>query len=98
MQAGTRRYSLPSTQYLIHQIKQGQIFSFEEVSEKEESVGELKRLNSLVMNTLAERSGVPLQDLLKLTKKTDHWVDAEGAKNFGPHGLIDEIISSLPIK
>lgn len=96
MQAGTRRFSFPSTQFMVHQAKDFQIFSLEEASEKEESAAELKRLNSIILSKISERAGIELPELLKVTKKFNYWLDAQSAKGFGTKGLIDEVITTIP--
>lgn len=99
MQTGVRRYSFPHTQFLIHQSRtktDGE--AYEEVSQGEERVEEHKRINRIYMSLLSNRTGMPIEDLIKLAKKTDYWLDAEAAKNLGPNGLIDEIVEDYPFE
>lgn len=96
LQAGTRRYSLPHTQFLVHQLSELKIFSEEEVTEVKENAKELDRVNKVVMNIIAQRTGRPLMKLLKETEKKNLWLGAEAAKAYGEHGLIDEITTKLP--
>ena len=63
LQAGTRRYSLPNTQFLLHQVSEFIIFKREEVTEQEERAEETKRINNIVMNIIANRSGADVDDL-----------------------------------
>ena len=95
MQAATKRFSLPHTQFLIHQLSQT-VTDKEEVNVGEERVEENKRINSICMQLIAERVGIDLQELKALSKKRDYWLDAAGAKVFGRNGLIDEITTTLP--
>src|SRR3989344_4109291 len=91
MQMGTRRYSLPLTRFLVHQIRGGS-GSDEEVSQDEERLEEKKRLNKIYMELISGRTGMSVKDIVELAKKTDYWMDAKAARNFGPNGLIDEIV------
>ena len=97
LQAGTHRYSLPHSQFLIHEVSD---FSFgsEGVSEGEERLEEKKRLNSILMSTIARRSGANLTELSKKAKKKDYWLDAQAARELGPHGLIDKIVDTIPFE
>lgn len=90
LQAGTRRFSLPNTQFLIHEVSQF-TFGEEKVSEGEERVGENRRLNTIVMSGIAKRIGMDPIELVKLSKKKDYWLGADNALKLGEHGLIDEI-------
>jgi ATP-dependent Clp endopeptidase proteolytic subunit ClpP len=90
LQAGTRRFSLPHTQFLIHEVSQF-TFGDEKVSDGEERVGENRRINTVVMNVIANRIGMNPDELVKLSKKKDYWLDAGDALKLGKNGLIDEI-------
>ena len=98
MQSGVRRYSFPHTQFLVHQASHFTINGMEEVSVGEERIEESKRINKIFLSLISERTGMPLDELVKLAKKTDYWLDAEAAKSFGPHGLIDEIVEEYPFE
>lgn len=99
MQAGTKRYSFPNTQFTIHQAS---LYSEGddriEVNKMAEETRELKRLNHIVLKIIADRSGIEMRQLLKRSKKTDYSINAEEAKKFGQHGLIDEIVTTFPFK
>lgn len=99
MQAGSRRYSLPHTQFLVHQVRHiiG-FFEVEEVNQGKERVVEMERLNDIVMGLIADRAGIDLEKLKELSKKTDVWLDPVKAKEFGQHGLIDEIVTTFPFQ
>lgn len=90
LQAGTKRFSLPHTQFLIHEVSQF-TFGEEKVSEGEERVGENRRINTIVMDGIAKRIGMDSNELVKLSKKKDYWLNADDALKLGTHGLIDEI-------
>ena len=96
MQMGTKRYSLPHTQFLIHQASRQTDAEMEELSQGEDRIQELKRKNKIFLSFISERTGMPLDKVIELAKKTDYWLDAEAAKQFGPYGLIDEIVDEYP--
>lgn len=97
MQAGTRRLSFPHTQFLVHQAsKIIGFFGSSEISHVQEEVKELERLNNIVLKVISDRAGMELDELKNLCRKTDYWLDAEGAKKLGTNGLIDEIVLTLP--
>jgi len=97
MQMGTRRYSFPLTRYLIHQVK-GRSGDDEEVSQDEERLEEKKKINRIYMGLIAESTGRSVDEIVELAKKTDYWMDAKTAKEFGPYGLIDEIVDEYPFE
>jgi len=97
MQMGTRRFSFPLTRYLIHQVR-GHSGDDEDVSQDEERLEEKKKINRIYMGLISERTGKPVDEIIELAKKTDYWLDAEAAKTFGPHGLIDEIVDEYPFE
>lgn len=99
MQAGTRRYSFPNTQFLVHQIRQTlPFFKQEEVNEGRERQQEMDRINDIVMKMIADRVGIGLNEIKKLSEKKDFWLDAQSAKKFGPNGLIDEVVTTFPFQ
>ncbi len=96
IQAGSKRLALPHTQFLVHEISQSIFEEEEKVSEGEERIQEVKRINRIIMNIIAERAGIDVDELIKLSKKKDCWFDALGARKLGTNGLIDEIITTFP--
>lgn len=96
LQAGSRRLALPHTQFLVHEISQDIFAVTEKVSETEERVEETKRLNRIVMDIIAQRVGMDVDALIKLSKKRDCWFDGQGALKLGTNGLIDEIVETFP--
>lgn len=91
LQAGTKRYSTPYNQFLLHQISETIIYAREEVSEGRERIEEAERMNDIVMKIISERCGIDIKDLKNLCKKTDYWLDVNKAKDLGKNGLIDEV-------
>lgn len=96
LQAGSKRFVLPHTQFLVHEISQSIFDVIEKVSVGEERVEEGKRLNLIVMGIIAERAGIDVGELIKVSKKKDCWYDAQSALKVGSHGLADEVVTSLP--
>lgn len=92
MQAGTRRFSASSTQFLVHQISQTiEYFKSEEVTQLRERSIEMERINNIVIGIIADRSGIDRDELKNLCSKTDYWLDPSQARQLGTKGLIDEI-------
>lgn len=96
LQAVKTRYALPHTQFGIHQASKWGGMEDEEVNLARERVEELERTNKISMEIVSRRTGMDLDELLKISKKTDRWYDAEAALKFGKHGLIDKILPKLP--
>ncbi len=70
----------------------------QEVNQLMENAKELERINEVVLKIVAERSGMDLQELLRISKKTDYSIGADKAREFGQHGLIDEVITTFPFQ
>jgi len=86
LQAGTVRQASKYTRFLIHEIS---TFTFGKTSEVKEQAEEMVKLNNLLREILAERSGKTPEEIEELWHKKDVWMSAQEAKDFG---LIDEII------
>lgn len=99
LQAGTKRYALPNTQFTIHQASlYSEAEDRVEVNKMAEDTKELKRLNHIILKIIAERSGMDVRQLLRRSKKTDYTLDTAAAKGFGKHGLVDEIVTTFPFQ
>lgn len=95
MQAGVKRYALPHTQFMIHEVSQ-EIVARENASESEDRTTEIKRVNNIFLDIISTRSGVDRARLASDVRKKDLWLDAQQAKAFGPYGLIDEVVETYP--
>jgi len=97
MQAAGRghRFSLPHTQFLLHQVSQESVGSAE-YNQVKEQTAEMERINKLVMGIVAEGAKIDLEKLLQLSEKKNCWFSPMDAKKFGELGLIDEVLSTLP--
>ena len=56
----------------------------------------MDRVNDVVMKMIADRVGMGLDEIKKLSEKKDYWLDAQSAKKFGTNGLIDDIVTGFP--
>lgn len=95
MQAGVKRYALPHTQFMIHEVSQ-EIVARENASESEDRATEIKRVNRIFLDIISTRSGVDRAKLVSDVHKKDLWLDAQQAKAFGLYGLIDEVVETYP--
>lgn len=86
LQAGTKRLASRYTRFLIHEIS---TFTFGKSSEVKEAAEETIKLNNMLREILAERSGKTQNEIEDLWHKRDVWMSAKEAKVFG---LIDEIV------
>lgn len=88
LSAGTKgkRFALPNTEVLIHQIMAGGIEG--QATEIEISARHILRLKERLNQILAKNTGKPLAQVEKDTDR-DFWMDAEEAKKYG---IVDEII------
>lgn len=96
MQCASRRLSWPHTQFCLHQASQTATAGSREVNKIIEDAEFLSRLNMIGLRMVAERIGMPVEELNAKSKKTDVWLTAQEALKFGRNGLIDEIITTFP--
>ena len=85
LQAGTQRLASKYTRFLIHEIS---TFTFGKSSEVKEAAEETEKLNNLLREILAEKTGKTQEAIEKLWHKRDVWMSAQEALAFG---LIDKI-------
>lgn len=86
LQAGSERRASKYTRFLIHEIS---TFTFGKSSEVKEAAEETEKLNNLLREILAEKTGKSQEEIEKLWHKRDVWMSAQEAKDFG---LIDKIV------
>ncbi len=91
--AGTKgkRFSLPNSEVLIHQVMAGGIEG--QATEIEISARHILRLKDRLNQILSKHTGKPVTQVEKDTDR-DNYMDAEDAKKYG---LIDEIIKRKPV-
>jgi len=86
LQAGSKRLASKYTRFLIHEIS---TFTFGKTSEVKEAAEETIKLNNMLREILAERSGKTPEEIEELWHKRDVWMSAKEALAFG---LIDKIV------
>ncbi|OGZ96052.1 MAG: ATP-dependent Clp protease proteolytic subunit [Candidatus Sungbacteria bacterium RIFCSPLOWO2_02_FULL_51_17] len=88
LSSGTKgkRFALPNTEVLIHQIMAGGIGG--QATEIEISARHILRLKERLNQILAKNTGKPLAQIEKDTDR-DFWMDADEAKKYG---IVDEVI------
>ena len=86
--AGTKgkRYALPNTELLIHQVMAGPLGG--QATEIEIAAKEIIKLKDRVNKILAKHTGQPLEKIEKDSDR-DFWMSAEEAKEYG---IIDKIL------
>ncbi len=80
-----KRYALPNSRVMIHQVLGGASGQFTDV---EIATLEMRKTRDALNGILAKHTGQPIEKILKDTDR-NHWLSAEEAKEYG---LIDEII------
>jgi ATP-dependent Clp protease protease subunit len=90
LQAATRRYAFPHSWIMIHEPAKWA--GWQSTTAAAQHLDRLKQMQSQIYRILAERSGKPLRQIIRDTKRTDFYLDAEKAKEYG---LIDEILGPV---
>jgi len=86
VQAATKRLASRRTRFLIHEVSS---IAWGRTSEVQEQADELRKVNDLCKDILAERSKKTAEEIEKIWHKKDVWMSAEETLEFG---LIDEIV------
>ena len=81
-----RRISSRATRFLIHEVA---TWDWGKVSEMEDKVTEIRKVNNLLRDIISERSGRKKEEIDVLWTKKDVWYSCKEALDFG---LIDEIV------
>ncbi len=82
-----RRHAFAHSWIMIHEPAKWA--GWQSTSAAAQHLERLKQRQSQIYHILADRSGKPLRQIIRDTKRTDFYLDAEKAKEYG---LIDEII------
>lgn len=82
-----RRLSFPHSWIMIHEPAKWA--GWQSTTAAAQHLDRLKQMQSQIYRILAERSGKPLRQIIKDTKRTDFYLDAARAKEYG---LIDEVL------
>lgn len=86
LQAGSKRTASKYTRFLIHEVSSIAWGSATEVEEKAE---ELRKVNNMMRDIIAESTGHPKKEIDRLWSKKDVWMNSKEALEWR---LIDEII------
>ena len=82
-----RRLSLPHSWIMIHEPAKWA--GWQSTSAAAQHLDRLKQMQAQIYQILAKRSGRPLQKIIRDTKRTDFYLDAQSALEYG---LIDGVI------
>jgi ATP-dependent Clp protease protease subunit len=82
-----RRLSLPHSWIMIHEPAKWA--GWQSTSAAAQHLDRLKQMQAQIYQILAKRSGKPLQKIIRDTKRTDFYLDAKSALEYG---LIDGIV------
>ena len=82
-----RRQSFPHSWIMIHEPAKWA--GWQSTTAAAQHLDRLKQMQSQIYRILAERSGKPLRQIIRDTKRTDFYLDAARAKEYG---LIDEVL------
>ena len=82
-----RRLPLPHSWIMIHEPAKGA--GWQSTSAAAQHLDRLKQMQGQIYEILAKRSGKPLQKIIRDTKRTDFYLDAKSALEYG---LIDGIV------
>jgi ATP-dependent Clp protease protease subunit len=85
-----RRFSFPHSWIMIHEPAKWA--GWQSTTAAAQHLDRLKQMQSQIYRILAERSGRPLRQIIRDTKRTDLYLDAAKAKEYG---LIDEILGAV---
>jgi ATP-dependent Clp protease protease subunit len=84
-----RRISLPHSWIMIHEPAKWA--GWQSTSAAAQHLDRLKQMQAQIYEILAKRSGRPLQKIIRDTKRTDFYLDAKKALEYGLiDGIIDE--------
>jgi ATP-dependent Clp protease protease subunit len=85
-----RRFSLPHSWMMIHEPAKWA--GWQSTTAAAQHLDRLKQMQSQIYRILAQRSGRPLRQIIRDTKRTDFYLDALKAKEYG---LIDDVLGPV---
>jgi ATP-dependent Clp protease, protease subunit len=85
-----RRLSLPHSWIMIHEPAKWA--GWQSTTAAAQHLDRLKQMQSQIYRILAQRSGKPLRQIIRDTKRTDFYLDAARAKEYG---LIDDVLGQM---
>jgi ATP-dependent Clp protease, protease subunit len=84
-----RRFAFPHSWIMIHEPAKWA--GWQSTTAAAQHLDRLKQMQSQIYRILADRSGKPLRQIIRDTKRTDFYLDAARAKEYG---LIDDILGA----
>jgi ATP-dependent Clp protease, protease subunit len=87
-----KRFAFPHSWIMIHEPAKWA--GWQSTSAAAQHLDRLKQMQSQIYRILAERSGKPLRQIIRDTKRTDFYLDAHRAKEYG---LIDEVLGPAEV-
>jgi ATP-dependent Clp protease protease subunit len=85
-----KRFAFPHSWIMIHEPAKWA--GWQSTSAAAQHLDRLKQMQSQIYRILADRSGKPLRQIIRDTKRTDFYLDAMRAKEYG---LIDEVLGPV---
>ena len=85
-----RRLAFPHSWIMIHEPAKWA--GWQSTTAAAQHLDRLKQMQNQIYRILAERSGKPLRQIIRDTKRTDFYLDAAKAKEYG---LIDEVLGPV---
>src|SRR5262245_22559464 len=85
-----RRFAFPHSWIMIHEPAKWA--GWQSTTAAAQHLDRLKQMQSQIYRILAERSGKPLRQIIRDTKRTDFYLDAISARDYG---LIDEVLGPI---
>ncbi len=83
-----KRLAFPHSWIMIHEPAKWA--GWQSTSAAAQHLERLKQMQAQIYHILADRSGKPLRQIIRDTKRTDFYLDAKKAKEYG---LIDEVVA-----
>lgn len=88
-----RRLAFPHSWIMIHEPAKWA--GWQSTTAAAQHLDRLKQMQSQIYRILADRSGKPLRQIIRDTKRNDFYLDAARAKEYG---LIDEVLDNEPAR
>src|SRR5688572_14652266 len=85
-----RRVAFPHSWIMIHEPAKWA--GWQSTTAAAQHLDRLKQMQSQIYRILAKRSGKPLRQIIRDTKRTDFYLDAVKAKDYG---LIDDVLGQV---
>ncbi len=85
-----KRFAFPHSWIMIHEPAKWA--GWQSTSAAAQHLDRLKQMQSQIYRILADRSGKPLRQIIRDTKRTDFYLDAPSAREYG---LIDDVLGPI---